>query len=633
MRDVTKDEEMKQASGHDYSKRQRCFTSRSADQNFVPDVDIDMIVGSSSSYDPDYYSSIFNEELSRYSLADTEYHILAMMRNIMRMAVSTEANRLPIEPKIRFSTGARLAAPDDFGGNRIDILKHYAKKTSNITVKSRLSHLVWFLDPKQEDIGENALSIYITMLRKLINSRSNRATLTSNFDARIHELLCLAYGMVSNGKFSDADVDKLNSIMLRVFDIFCVPSKVLYFLQVLEIALGRSRVDPKRILDALRKYIRKCGSSIGLQYQADIWKLAASAQDLIERNQEWLNFKTREGDIYAQLYERCISQECGSKVEVCRWLMFAINNILNRNENRAKYLEYCDLLYSIGGCVRSELLAIYTSNIEEVYVSAAQLNTEEMTLSRALLIFTVFETIPDPSVLLEQAKRIVDVCPVFGLMDRPHVTSKESYNTSTRYESSKVSEEISYEMQIFHIESIRRRSAVRDKIEFYRSGIGHEFRPSTFVIRELLKRSPVVPLISVDDISDGFSRYFQGDMTSAFYILVPHIEGILREALRACGYSATVLQDSSKPSKERSLSSILKRMRTEVESIFGSAVLSDVERVFDSEYGPGIKHGTAHARFNDSAPFDADANYACWLIWHLVALPLVPRWSEVMPEI
>lgn len=625
---------MKQARD-DTNPRENCGTaSHLGGVASIPDIDIDRITGVSTSVDADYYGNIFGEELKHYSVTDAEYHILAMMRNIMRMVVPTEAHRLPIEPKVRFSTGARFAALDDFGGSRIDIIKFYAEKTSNITVKSRLSHLVWLLDPKQRDMAKDALDLYITMLKRLVNSRSNRANLTTDFDTRVREFLCLAYGIVSDGKSSDTDIDGLNSIMLRILNVFCKSEKAISFLQIIEVAIGRSRIDPKRILNALAGYIKKCGSDIDLKYHADIWRLAGAAQDLIEKDERWLDFKRKEGSIYMQLYEKCIGRKSDrSKIEASRWLVFMINNILNRNDNPAKYLEYCDLFYSIGDDVQSELKKIYTSYTEEAYTSAAKLNAEEMTLSRALLIFTIFERIPDPGTLLEQAKRIVDICPVFGFLDSPHHISKEPYNTSTCNESSKGSAEISYNAQIFHIENIRRRTSVRDKIEFYRSGIGHEFRPSTFVVRELLKHSPVVPLRSVDVISDGFARYFQGDMISAFYILVPHIEGILREALRACGYSATVLQNHNRPSKERSLSSILRSMRTEVESIFGSAVLTDIERVFDLKNGPRIKHGVAHARFNDSIPFDADANYACWLIWHVVALPLVPRWNEVMPDI
>ena len=610
-----------------------CATD-SSDTNSTLDVDIDGIVESSASLDSTFYGNSLLENAKKYSEKSAEFYVASMIGSIMLMAIPVEPNRPPFEPRFRLATGERSAAPSDFDGPELSVIEAYAKKTSIMAIKARLCHLTWFLDPKQKNMGEKALELYVAILEHLVKDKSKTSSIATDVDLRTQEMLRLAYSVLSNENFSNTYIYKLNCILSKVFRKYENTEGILNFLQIVEIAISTEKVEPKFIIDALLRYSRSCGSNIAKKHRADIWRLLAAVQAFFEKDEKWLDFKRREGDIYANLYESCIDSKNGkSKIELYRWLLVAANNVVSRNDGRSKYLEYQEAINSTSKDVEAELSAIYKKRLHYRSVSIDHLESEEITLSEALHIFTVLEIIPDSDTLLKQAKGIVEVCPTFCLLDSPPKIPTAMIGMDTHGSFKTMTEEEIYRTQILHIENIRRRASVRDKIEYYRYRIGYSFRPSAFIIRELIFHSPVVPLKSVDNISEGFARYFQGDLVSAFYILVPHIEGILREALSACGYSSTVLKSIDAPTHERSLSSVLASMRGEMEAIFGDAILSDIERVFHLKGGPCIKHNVAHARFNDTVPFDADANYACWLIWYLVALPLVSRWNEVMPKI
>lgn len=70
-------------------------------------------------------------------------------------------------------------------------------------------------------------------------------------------------------------------------------------------------------------------------------------------------------------------------------------------------------------------------------------------------------------------------------------------------------------------------------------------------------------------------------------------------------------------------------MRNELETIFGTAITADIERVFLRKSGPHLRHALSHGLLHDGDPYGPDAVYACWLIFRLCLIPLFPYREEL----
>jgi hypothetical protein len=74
----------------------------------------------------------------------------------------------------------------------------------------------------------------------------------------------------------------------------------------------------------------------------------------------------------------------------------------------------------------------------------------------------------------------------------------------------------------------------------------------------------------------------------------------------------------------------LLRMREAMEHVFGPALTLDIENVFSYRGGPSVRHSVAHGRFSWHELHGSDAAYACWLILHMICLPLWPDWDRLV---
>ena len=147
-------------------------------------------------------------------------------------------------------------------------------------------------------------------------------------------------------------------------------------------------------------------------------------------------------------------------------------------------------------------------------------------------------------------------------------------------------------------------------------------------------RSPFVPGDRADIFALGFARFFRGDFISAVHVLVPQLENAVRHVLSIAGEDTSTIRNDM-TQENLSLPAMLKNHREPLEKAFGPAIVFDMENVFVFEGGPKIRHQVAHGLISGAECFSTDAIYACWFIFRLCCLPLLPNWpgvSEILDE-
>jgi hypothetical protein len=124
-------------------------------------------------------------------------------------------------------------------------------------------------------------------------------------------------------------------------------------------------------------------------------------------------------------------------------------------------------------------------------------------------------------------------------------------------------------------------------------------------------------------------RFFQGDFTSATYILTPLLENSLRYVLKSYGHDVSVFDDASQTQQDLTISKLFEQMRYELDAIFTKPITTDIANVFLNRPGPHLRHDIAHGLAHDGTPYGADAVYGCWLIFRLSLLPLFPHRDQL----
>jgi hypothetical protein len=131
----------------------------------------------------------------------------------------------------------------------------------------------------------------------------------------------------------------------------------------------------------------------------------------------------------------------------------------------------------------------------------------------------------------------------------------------------------------------------------------------------------------------GLARFLQGDMMSACHLLFPQLENSLRQVLSDAGIDSSKL-DEEMFQEDRSISGLLKSRREQLESIFGVDLIYTIDLLFNFKGGPCLRHELAHGKLAPGSCYLHSSIYACWLMYYMVCLPLLPHWkTHVAPEL
>ncbi|WLH51302.1 DUF7380 domain-containing protein [Pseudomonas tolaasii] len=131
----------------------------------------------------------------------------------------------------------------------------------------------------------------------------------------------------------------------------------------------------------------------------------------------------------------------------------------------------------------------------------------------------------------------------------------------------------------------------------------------------------------------GLARFLQGDMISACHLLFPQLENSLRHVLSDAGIDTSKI-DEEMLQEDRSISGLLKNRREQLESIFGVDLIFTIDLLFNLKGGPCLRHELAHGKLATGSCYLASSIFACWLMYYLACLPLLPHWkTHVAPEL
>ncbi len=149
------------------------------------------------------------------------------------------------------------------------------------------------------------------------------------------------------------------------------------------------------------------------------------------------------------------------------------------------------------------------------------------------------------------------------------------------------------------------------------------------VLRIIARNSAFVDPHQEETFAKGMASFFSGDRVGAVYILTPLLESSLRFVLKTAGYDVTTFDAATQTQQDRMLTSLFADLRNPMEAVFGPEIVNDLDLVFLKRPGPVLRHAVVHGLLSDGSPYDADAIYACWMLFTLMLIPLATVKEEL----
>lgn len=565
-----------------------------------------------------------------------ERPLLEMLASVLCMH-ETPSRASPFGPVMVMADGTRSAAPDDFSGPLVEVVVAARGRLNHPVARARLAHLAWFLERRRRDEGLAALHAYIEIIESLDHGRLEARGERGVHGVTGRDLLRRAFGVCHGLGRPAEEHEKLRKITVDQLRWADVNDDGFALRLFSDLTLDECAMPPEDIAGIVEAYIKRTApepAAASDDYPAQMWLLAARAHRQAKDERAAHTAAKQAAEYYAAQAETFAGRPHGAML-ASHWMEVAIATLHGVPEVRERRQELRHRLVDMQGAIRDELVPIsHCTDISDLVADMRKQFTG-LPLGEALRrLIGVPGNSPDPETLLEEARRSSSENPLASLFAASHMDAEGK--TIARSPGGGFGAEgataETLEPTIMRAEGIRRGFVARAAIDVARLVIMAEHRVSEEIVLNLVRYSPALPPHLVQTTARGFTRWFEGDMVSALYILTPLLEGVLRHLLKQHGHDVTTMDDATKTQEDRTITSLYDAMRPELDEILGRAITEDIRRTFLSKLGPSIRHGVAHALLSDGAPYGEDATYACWLIWMIVTWPLLPHWDELMVE-
>lgn len=528
----------------------------------------------------------------------------------------------PFGPMLVLANGARSAIPSDFRGH-VDMLGTMALVASNVVLRARLCDLTWLLDRKRVWAGVAAIGAYIDLVRMGEHGtlKFRYVTDETSFHHETHEYLLRA---LTIARTLGRDKPEFESARQLLVDIRKSAVKVRAPLPVhwfcsLDLQVRVS--EPVDVAADLEMVLGNLPDGTDHHVIIDLWRLTARAYQIAKRNDDMHRCQIMAAETMVAMANGTSSAMLAA--QFIGNAMAALHGVPGSKERRL--------------ALRHRLIDVQAGISDEMTTFAQEIDLSELvertrnavtplSLNDSLFVFAALNNSPDPEQLQAEAVEAIRKHPLSSLFAAAHLDDegKVIHRTSARGALGEA-DESAIHRQVAQAESHRRSMIVSSMIDTARRIITTQHYLSDDVFVAVLCYSAFVPQDLLQTFARGFTRFFQGDFTSALYILTPLLENSLRHILKGHGHDVTIFDDATQTQEDRTISSLFEQMRTELDSILTRPVTEDIDRVFLAKQGPHIRHAVAHGLLFDGSAYGADAIYGCWLIFRLCLLPLFPH--------
>jgi hypothetical protein len=555
------------------------------------------------------------DEATADTAASRVFHMLA---GVTGMMLRSQDPNEPFGPMAALSDGRRSAAPPDFRGQPLAALAEMAVRARHPVLRARLADTCWLLDRTKGQMAGAAAEAYVETVQKVdkgaLKFGFEDGALSHSARDLLRRALLIGRAIGTDKPGPSAARDLVSDLRKRaVHQRLSVPT--LWFGQL---DLDFSVSDPHDVGKDVEGMIDGVPGDTDPHTKVELWRLAARAYHFAKSTQDCHRCQSAGAEQLIAMAEQ------PTAMMASHFLAAAIAELhgIPGQKERRKALRH--RLIEVQAGIADEMSPFFhPMDLQDIAKHTEQQMTRHPLLRDKLFAFALLARSPDPARLVEDAEKSIREHPLSSLFGASHHDSEGK--VVHRSEGSGVgdsSDRSAVERQIAEHERIRHYITAAGTIEVARQAIARDHYLCEEAFMHFLAHSPFVPRDVLMTYARGLTRFFQGDFTSALYILTPLLENSLRHVLKSQGHEVTKFDDARSTQEDRTISSMFTEMRSELVGVFGDAIVTDIENVFLKKPGPYLRHRLAHGLLHDGAPYSEDALYGCWLIFHLCTVPL-----------
>ena len=262
------------------------------------------------------------------------------------------------------------------------------------------------------------------------------------------------------------------------------------------------------------------------------------------------------------------------------WLMDAIEALRGVPGTKARRQELEAMLREAQAAISDEMSSISTEIDLTDLADHARRTVSNLTLARALLEFARLDGSPEPDKLRDDPIAYAQEHPLSSIIPVSiHDHDGKVIAKTSGLAAGGDQDETAMRHLIMQLEGFRRQICASGTIEAARRLIMYEHPLHMRHFLPLAHMSPLVPAGRDEIYALGFARFFGGDYISAVHVLVPQLENSLRYVLRQAAIDPSSIQ-SDMTQENWTMSTMLEKYRAELEKIFGSAIIYEIENLF-----------------------------------------------------
>ena len=559
-----------------------------------------------------------------HTVASRVYRLLC---SIAYMSFKPEDRAEPYGPMWVLADGQRSMVPGDLKGEQTRVLAAVATEIRNSGLRARLADIAWHNNRSTKDMAQTAISAYCDAIEEVLDGRAEICYAPQNAVGNHGcRLLHRACQIAHATGWKDPEGSRLKSLIVAVLQKAPERGDLQDFLQLGRLSVQFSIGDRAVIADTAERLAAT--PVIHPHLSRDLWNLAALTHDRSANPDDARRCRVLAAECHVALADAA----GGTGVQAASHITDAIRDLRTLSDTKDRRSELEKKLRQAQADIRDEMGVISTEvNLTDL-VQEVEQAVAGAGLASAIWEFVNLTHSPTPDELRESAEQHARDHPISAMMPMTmHDQDHKVVASSPGYIGNE-DDDAAIRPLIAQLESYRRRVDAEGLIEPARRAIQLEHSLDLFDLRSLNDLSPFVPSDRTHLFALGFTRFLNGDFASALHILVPQLENSLRHVLKLAGHEPSTIQ-SDMTQEDRSLSMMLKKDREALESVFGAAIVYEIENLFVFDWGPSIRHRLAHGLISSSECHGSDSIYACWFVFRLCCLPLAPRWQLVVERL
>ena len=597
----------------------------------VDEFDFDKLIASNVSADVNELSDTFLQA-ARQRGTDTPLttveKVELLIAAVTGMHFRPENKNEPYGPMMVME-GNRSPISSDFRSD-IAVLTKITLRVRHPALRARLSDVCWLLDLSKHYLASDAVKAYVELVRGVVSGSFRYRFAESGGDISIlqHEtrdLLRRALWIARGSKnWNSEEAISAQRLVVEAREYALGARALIPLLWFSELDLEQGISDPSEIGRSIEAVL--CDVEHSDHIVVELWRLAARGFHNAARPQD----KARCLVEAAESFVRMAEAQTQSAMIAANHLSNAVAQLTGIPSQKQRRNELQHRLVDVQRGIADEMTAISVPLDLNATICIVLESLKNRSLIDSLFQVACLARSPDPHELRKSAAERARENPLSSLFSSVYLDRKGKFlHRTAAMGIGGDANDSAIERQVAQDESIRRTMVSKGAIEPALNMVSEHFHVSDDIMLPLMLLSPFVPTVLAHTFAEGLACLFQRNYVSAVYILTPLLEEALRHRLTLQGYDVSRFDPQTKTQQDRTISQLFEQMRSELESIFGVALIADLDRVFLSKEGPHLRHSLCHGLLSDGEPYGADAIYGCWLIYRICVLPLIQHRDKI----